>query len=130
MYRAVTHEIQVTVTSAYIEEQSQPEKGRYFWSYTVEIVNHGDEPVTLRARYWHIRDASGRVQEVRGDGVIGKQPRIAPGGRFEYTSGCPLETPQGIMSGRYTMETRDGRVFDVAIPAFSLDSPHTPRIVH
>jgi ApaG protein len=86
--------------------------------------------VTLRARYWHIRDASGRVQEVRGDGVIGKQPRIAPGGRFEYTSGCPLETPQGIMSGRYTMETRDGRVFDVAIPAFSLDSPHTPRVVH
>ena len=116
MYRAVTHEIQVTVTSAYIEEQSQPEKGRFFWSYTVEIVNHGDEPVTLRARYWHIRDASGRVQEVRGDGVIGKQPRIAPGGRFEYTSGCPLPTASGYMVGRYKMRSSSGEA-SAAAPA-------------
>lgn len=130
MYRAVTHGIQVTVTPAYLEEQSAPEKGRYFWSYTVEIVNLGGEPVKLRSRYWHIRDANGRVQEVRGDGVIGKQPTIPPGERFEYTSGCPLETPGGIMSGQYQMQGPDGRLFAVEIPAFSLDSPHSPRIIH
>ncbi len=130
MYRAVTREIQVTVTPAYLEEQSNPGKGRYFWAYTVEIVNLGQRAVTLRSRYWQIRDAHGRLQEVRGDGVIGQQPRIEPGGRFEYTSGCPLETPAGIMSGHYRMQAADGGQFTVDIPAFSLDSPHAPRMIH
>jgi ApaG protein len=130
MYRAVTREIQVTVTPAYLAEQSNPDKGRYFWAYTVEIVNLGQHAVTLRSRYWQIRDSHGRLQEVRGDGVIGQQPRIEPGSRFEYTSGCPLETPAGIMSGQYQMQAADGGLFAVDIPAFSLDSPHAPRIIH
>ena len=100
MYRAVTRQIQVTVAPAYIEEQSAPEKGRYFWSYAVEIVNLGQETVTLRSRYWHIRDAKGAVQEVRGEGVVGKQPVLGPGERFEYTSGCPLETSERHHVGR------------------------------
>ncbi|MCP8941086.1 Co2+/Mg2+ efflux protein ApaG [Alsobacter sp. SYSU M60028] len=130
MYRAVTRQIQVTVTPSFMEEESSPEKGRYFWAYTVEIVNLGSETVRLRSRYWHIRDGLGRVQEVRGDGVVGKQPRLRPGERFEYTSGCPLETPQGIMEGHYHMEASDGTSFEVEIPAFSLDSPHFRRVVH
>ena len=130
MYRAVTRQIQVTVAPAYIEEQSAPEKGRYFWSYAVEIVNLGQETVTLRSRYWHIRDAKGAVQEVRGEGVVGKQPVLGPGERFEYTSGCPLETSEGIMSGEYQMQTASGEVFGVEIPAFSLDSPNQRRVMH
>ncbi|PSC06641.1 Co2+/Mg2+ efflux protein ApaG [Alsobacter soli] len=130
MYRAVTRHIQVTVSPAYMEEQSAPEKNQYFWSYTVEIENLGDETVTLRTRHWHIRDASGAVKEVRGEGVIGKQPRLRPGERFEYTSGCPLETPEGIMSGAYGMETEEGETFSVEIPAFSLDTPNQRRVMH
>jgi ApaG protein len=130
MYRAVTRSIQVTVTPAFLPDESSPEKSRWFWSYTVEIVNTGEEHVQLRSRYWHIRDANGRVQEVRGEGVVGKQPRIAPGETFEYTSGCPLETPGGIMSGHYLMQTDKGETFAVEIPAFSLDVPQTTRILH
>lgn len=130
MYRAVTRDIQVTVTPSFLEEESSPEKGRYFWAYTVEIVNQGRQTVRLRSRYWHIRDGEGRVQEVRGDGVVGKQPLLRPGERFEYTSGCPLETPQGIMAGHYDMEAEDGTSFEVEIPAFSLDSPHVRRVIH
>jgi len=130
MYRAVTRAIQVTVTPSYLDEQSSPDKKRFFWAYTVEIVNLGSETVRLRSRYWHIRDDEGRIQEVRGDGVIGKQPRLGPGERFEYTSGCPLETPQGIMEGSYQMETAGGAEFSVEIPAFSLDSPHAKRVLH
>ncbi|WP_406856333.1 Co2+/Mg2+ efflux protein ApaG [Alsobacter sp. KACC 23698] len=130
MYRAVTRQIQVTVSPAYMEEQSSPDKGRYFWSYAVEIVNLGQETVTLRSRYWHIRDARGAVQEVRGEGVVGKQPVLGPGERFEYTSGCPLETSEGIMSGEYQMQTATGEMFGVEIPAFSLDSPNQRRVMH
>jgi ApaG protein len=130
MYRAVTNDIQVTVTPAFMEDQSSPEEGRYFWSYTIEIVNLGTETVQLRSRYWHIRDEQGRVQEVRGDGVVGKQPKLPPGESFSYTSGCPLPTPQGIMSGHYVMQTASGTSFTVTVPAFSLDSPHVARVVH
>lgn len=130
MYRAVTRQIQVTVTPAYMADQSTPEKKQFFWSYTVEVENLGTETVTLLTRCWHIRDATGAVKEVRGEGVIGKQPTLAPGETFKYTSGCPLETPEGIMSGSYGMKTEDGASFDVSIPAFSLDSPNRRRVMH
>lgn len=130
MYRAVTREIQVTVTPAYLEDQSSPKDRRYFWSYTIEIVNRSSVPVQLLSRYWHIVDGDGRVQEVRGEGVVGKQPRIAAGRSFTYTSGCPLTTPQGIMSGHYVMGTEDGERFQVTVPAFSLDIPDVRRIIN
>lgn len=130
MYRAVTRSIQVTVTPTYVEDQSSPPDGRFFWAYFVEIENLGTETVQLRARYWRITDGNGRVQEVRGAGVVGQTPVLAPGTRFDYTSGCPLETPQGIMEGEYEMVTDAGERFVIAIPAFSLDSPTQARILH
>lgn len=130
MFRAVTRSIQVTVTPSYLDDQSSPPDGRFFWAYHVEIENLGHETVQLRARYWRITDGLGRVQEVRGEGVVGKTPVLAPGTRFNYTSGCPLETPQGIMEGEYEMVTDAGERFTIAIPAFSLDSPVQTRILH
>ncbi|MCW5697085.1 MAG: Co2+/Mg2+ efflux protein ApaG [Bauldia sp.] len=124
MYRATTRSIQVTVTPSYVEDRSAPEEGRYFWAYTVEIVNLGLEVVQLRARAWHITDANGNIQEVTGPGVVGKQPVLKPGESFEYTSGCPLSTPSGIMVGTYRMQTDGGHSFDAEIPAFSLDLPN------
>jgi ApaG protein len=125
MYRAVTRNIQVTVSPTFLEAESSPEDDRFFWAYTVEIVNLGSETVQLKTRYWQITDAHGRVQEVRGEGVVGKTPLLRPGERFEYTSGCPLATPEGIMAGHYHMVTSDGEAFAVTVPAFSLDSPHS-----
>ena len=130
MYRATTNGIQITVVPAFMAEQSAPQSGRYFWSYTIEIANIGDETVTLRSRYWKITDGNGQVREVRGEGVVGEQPDIAPGSSFTYTSGCPLETPQGIMVGAYVMEGPAGEMFTVDIPAFSLDVPQAPRVLH
>jgi ApaG protein len=130
MYRAVTRDIQITVKPAYHEDQSSPAEGRWFWAYTVEIVNLGKETVQLRTRRWEVRDGNGQIHEVRGDGVVGKQPVLKPGQRFEYTSGCPLETPQGIMSGAYGMSTEDGHLFDAEIPTFSLDSPQSRRVLN
>ena len=124
MYEAVTHGIRVRVAPQYLEEESSPEEGRYFWAYTVEIVNEGGETVQLRTRHWRITDAAGRTAEVRGPGVVGETPVLEPGAAFRYTSGCPLATPSGIMVGTYQMTTEAGERFDVAIPAFSLDSPH------
>ena len=94
------------------------------WAYQVNIENAGSETVQLISRYWHITDANGQVQEVRGDGVVGEQPVLRPGESFEYTSGTPLSTPSGIMVGRYQMETKGGEGFEIEIPAFSLDSPY------
>jgi len=130
MYRATTNGIQITVVPAFMAEQSAPQNGRYFWSYTIEIANVGDQTVTLRSRYWKITDGNGQVREVRGEGVVGEQPAIAPGSSFTYTSGCPLETPQGIMVGAYVMEGPTGEMFTVDIPAFSLDVPQAPRVLH
>jgi ApaG protein len=130
MYRAVTRDIQITVTPSYHEEQSAPEESRYFWSYTVEIVNLGAETVQLQARHWSIRDGNGQMHEVQGEGVVGKKPVLRPGEKFEYTSGCPLETPQGIMSGSYAMSTDNGDRFDAVVPPFSLDSPQARRVLH
>lgn len=130
MYKAVTRGIRVTVAPRFVEEESSPDKGQYFFAYTVEITNMDTERVQLRARYWKIVDGNGQVQEVRGAGVVGKQPVLGPGETFTYTSGCPLHTPDGTMEGSYVMMTADGETFNAEIPAFSLDSPHARRVVH
>jgi ApaG protein len=115
MYMAVTHQVQVTVEPEFEPDRSDPDERRYFWRYDVEIANLGDMPVTLIERYWRITDADGRSQEVRGPGA----------------SGCPLSTPSGVMVGEYFMVGADGQRFSVAIPAFSLDSPHGgKRVLH
>ena len=124
MYQETTNEISVTVKPVYLEEQSSPADDHYVWAYWVKIENRGSDIVQLRNRYWRITDAHGQVQEVRGAGVVGEQPLLRPGESFEYTSGTPLSTPSGIMLGTYQMQRNDGATFDVAIPAFSLDSPY------
>ena len=130
MYSAVTRDIAVTVAPFYMEERSAPEESRYFWGYRVVIDNQSDEPVQLLARYWRITDGNGRVEEVRGPGVVGDQPRLEPGDSYQYTSGCPLSTPSGFMVGSYTMRDGDGQLFDIAIPAFSLDLPGRPKVMN
>ncbi len=130
MYQAQTRQIQVTVTPAFMPEQSKPRSRQFFWAYTVEIVNLGQETVQLHMRHWRITDGEGRLQQVDGLGVIGQQPVLPPGTRFEYTSGCPLATPEGIMTGSYEMITDKGEHFSVEIPAFSLDSPHARRTLN
>ena len=130
MYRAVTRDIEVSVSPKFMSDRSAPEKGQFFWAYTVEISNNGGETVQLKTRYWHITDAMGRVQEVRGAGVVGEEPVIPPGESFEYTSGVPLPTASGFMAGSYGMVTDSGEHFDIAIPAFSLDSAHAPRTLN
>ena len=124
MYQAVTELIRVTVRPEFIENQSQPENSKFIWAYTITVENRSPETVTLLTRHWIITDGRGRRQDVRGDGVVGEQPTLQPGQRFEYTSGCPLSTPSGMMMGSYGMVTSSGRPFDVTIPPFSLDSPH------
>ena len=130
MYKAVTRGISVTVMPRYMPEESSPENSRYFFAYTVEIINTGLERVQLRARYWRITDETGRVQEVRGTGVVGEEPVLGPGESFSYTSGCPLTTPSGTMQGSYVMETASGEIFNAEIPAFSLDIPRAKRVLH
>jgi ApaG protein len=125
-YRAETRSIAVSVLPVYLEDQSAPEDERYVWAYQVRIENHGANTVQLLNRYWKITDARGRSDEVRGAGVVGEQPVIQPGESYEYTSGAPLRTPSGMMVGSYEMQTAEGERFEVAIPAFSLDSPHQP----
>lgn len=130
MYEAVTEGIRVRVEPDYQEEQSSPDEGYFFWAYTVEISNDTAAPVELRSRFWQITDARGHREEVRGPGVVGLTPRIEPGETFTYTSGCPLRAPSGIMVGSYQMVDHNGRMFDVAIPAFSLDSPFSMPTVN
>jgi ApaG protein len=130
MYNQITHDISVTVQPVYLDDQSSPEESYYVWAYNVKIENSGQETVQLRSRYWRITDARGRVQEVRGPGVVGEQPVLGPGDSFEYTSASPLPTPSGFMVGTYQMVSKSGEQFDVAIPAFSLDSPHEARRVN
>ncbi|MEM9233897.1 MAG: Co2+/Mg2+ efflux protein ApaG [Pseudomonadota bacterium] len=126
-YEQVTRGIRITVEPDYLEEESEPADDHYVWAYTVRIDNDSDAVVQLRDRYWQITDATGRTVIVQGDGVIGEQPVIAPGDAYEYTSGCPLPTPSGLMYGHYGMETAQGEKFEADIPAFSLDSPHCRR---
>lgn len=129
MYEAVTKDIRVTVKPVYLEDQSSPTDNHYVWAYHVRIENNGTQSVQLRNRHWEITDGEGRFQEVDGPGVVGEQPVLMPGQSYEYTSGTPLSTPSGFMVGSYEMESEAG-FFDVAIPAFSLDSPHQPRQLH
>ena len=130
MYRAVTRNIEVTVTPRYLPERSSPENGHFFWAYTIEISNLGTETVQLKTRIWNITDALGREQEVRGAGVVGEEPILGPGETFEYTSGVPLQTPSGFMVGSYGMITTDGEPFEIDIPAFSLDSADGRRTIN
>jgi ApaG protein len=123
-FEAVTHDITVRVQVFYLAEQSAPESGDYKWAYQVTIINAGADTVQLLRRTWHITDAQGRVQHVHGEGVVGQQPVLRPGGQYEYTSGTPLGTPSGFMVGQYHMQALpSGEAFDIEIPAFSLDSP-------
>tara|TARA_E500000331_G_C17134512_1_gene659800 strand:- start:278 stop:670 length:393 start_codon:yes stop_codon:yes gene_type:complete len=127
MYAAITREICVKVEPIYLDDQSQPDAAQYVWAYRVQIENESTETVQLLTRYWHITDGMGRVQEVRGAGVVGEQPVLSPGDIYEYTSGTPLPTPSGIMKGSYQMSTPAGEKFDIEVPAFSLDCPHETR---
>jgi ApaG protein len=130
MYKAVTNHVQITATPAFAPERSEPEANRYFWTYTIEILNVGEEQVQLLERLWRITDSNGRVETVRGPGVVGETPVLQPGESFRYTSGCGLTTPSGLMSGAYLMVDAEGNRFDAEIPPFSLDSPMERRVLN
>lgn len=129
-YERVTGGIRIRVMPEYSDEQSTPDESYFFWVYTIEIANESAHTVELKSRIWRITDANGRTEEVRGPGVVGQTPVIPPGQSFTYSSGCPLSTPSGIMVGSYQMTDEAGQLFDVAIPAFSLDSPYATRSVN
>jgi ApaG protein len=130
-YAKTTRSIRVSVRSFYLEDQSEPDESHFVWAYRVKIENQGREPVQLLRRTWKITDARGKTQHVDGDGAAGERPLLEPGESFEYTSGTPLGTPSGFMVGAYHMVApASGETFDVAIPAFSLDSPHQGGRVH
>jgi ApaG protein len=122
---ALTRGIRVSVVSQYVPERSRPAAKQWFFAYTITIANEGAEIVQLRTRHWIITDGDGRVEEVRGDGVVGEQPVLAPGQTFTYTSGCPLQTPFGTMRGTYQMVSQRGEEFDVRIAEFTLSEPYT-----
>jgi len=130
MYQSVTRNIEVTVTPEFLAERSSPDAGEFFWAYTIEITNRGPATVQLKTRHWKITDAHGKLQEVRGAGVVGETPTLEPGESFEYTSGVPLPTPSGFMTGTYGMVTPTGEGFDIQIPAFSLDSGQGKRTLN
>jgi ApaG protein len=120
---ALTEGIRVQVTSRYVAEQSMPRAGRFVWAYTVRISNEGSEPARLVTRHWIITDAAGKIDEVKGPGVVGEQPYLEAGDNFQYTSGCILQTPRGTMHGTYQMVRDDGRAFDAEIAPFTLSMP-------
>lgn len=122
---AETRGIIVRVSVSYLSEQSEPARSRWFWAYHVRLENRGDMGVQLLTRHWVITDGRGARHLVEGEGVVGEQPFIAPGGSFDYVSGCPLSTPVGSMQGSYHMIGEDGSAFDVDIPKFSLLAPAT-----
>ena len=122
---AVTNNLRVEVESQYAPERSQPLQNEWFFHYTVRITNEGDETIQLLSRHWVITDASGETQDVRGPGVVGEQPVLAPGESFQYRSGCPLKTATGVMRGTYQMVTESGDHFDVEIAPFALHEPYT-----
>lgn len=131
IFECETDGVLVRAEPCFLDQESDPEDSRYVWAYTIEIANLRVEPVQLMHRYWRITDSIGVTQEVRGPGVIGKQPTIEPGGAFRYTSACPLTTPSGMMQGVYDMvDMADGASFQVTIPAFALDSPFASRLAN
>lgn len=131
MYQQETAGVVVRVAPRFLPEESQPTEARFVWAYAIEIENRGPEPVQLMSRFWRITDENGVTQEVRGPGVIGQQPVIAPGETFKYASAAPLAAPSGVMSGAYTMQRiADGQSFDIAVPLFALDSPHKTKLAN
>lgn len=130
MYEAISNKFRVTVRPQFLASQSSPGESKYVWAYTITVENLSRETATLLTRHWIITDAAGFKQDVRGEGVVGEQPTLAPGESFQYTSGCPLATPSGMMVGSYGMVGEDGRAFTIDIPAFSLDSPHDRHSVN
>ncbi len=120
---STTHRIRVEVETTYLDEQSDPHEHRYVFAYTITIRNDGPTPARLLTRHWVITDANGKVQEVRGDGVVGEQPYLKPGQGFRYSSGTVIETPVGAMQGSYQMVGDDGLAFDAPIPPFRLAIP-------
>lgn len=122
-YSAQTGDVIVRVSVSFLPEQSEPGRGRWFWAYHIRIENAGGAPVKLVSREWQIKDGRGGLNEVRGEGVVGEQPVIAPGAAYDYVSGCPLPTPTGSMEGRYFMVAADGSHFEVEIPRFPLIAP-------
>jgi ApaG protein len=120
---AVTRGIRVEVQSVFVPERSDPDDAQWFFAYRVRITNEGAEPAQLVSRHWVIMDGHGRVEEVRGPGVVGEQPMLGPGEAFEYTSACPLRTSNGTMHGTYQMVTPDGERFDAEIAPFALGEP-------
>ena len=128
MYSSTTKNVTVSVEPTYLSGESEPDRNVYVWAYKVRIENHGGDTLQLKTRHWKITDSYGRVQEVHGPGVIGQQPVLKPGDSFEYTSGTPLSTPDGIMVGTYAMEMTDGTMMDIAIPAFSLHQPGSMKL--
>jgi ApaG protein len=121
------YQFEVRVSTQFLEEQSDKDKGPYVFAYTIEIENVGERTAQLLSRHWIITDAHNIVQEVKGDGVVGEQPTLRPGESFEYTSGCPLPTPVGTMKGSYTFVGEGGEQFDVPVPEFLLSMP---RVLH
>jgi ApaG protein len=124
MYKKITRNISVSVRPFYLDDQSSPDEDKFVWAYKVNIENRSGETVQLLRRHWRITDKHGHLKEVKGPGVVGEQPVLKPGESFEYTSGCPLRTPSGIMAGTYQMTTTGGERFEIEIPAISLDSPY------
>jgi ApaG protein len=129
-YKAITRGIAVSVEPSYLEANSSPGDSQYFWAYRVTIENQGRETVQLLNRHWMITNARGEFTEVKGAGVIGKQPFLKPGESYTYTSGAPLNTPSGMMGGSYQMESDRGERFDIEIPTFSLDCPDQDVLVN
>ncbi len=125
MPSTITSLIQVEVATRFLDEQSVPDDNRYVFAYTIRIHNAGPASAQLVARHWLITDANGKVQEVRGEGVVGEQPLLRPGEHFQYTSGAVLETSVGTMQGSYQMLSEDGSRFDAPIAPFTLSIPRT-----
>lgn len=131
MYQQETSGLVVRVEPQFLPEESAPDESRFVWAYTIEIENRSTDTVQLMSRFWRITDENGLTQEVRGAGVVGQQPVLEPGQRFRYTSACPLAAPSGVMMGAYSMvRLPEGEIFDIAVPAFALDSPHHDRLVN
>jgi ApaG protein len=126
-HQATTGDVTVRVSVSFLPEQSDLPRGRWFWAYHIRIENGGDQAVQLLHRHWLITDGRGARHEVRGEGVVGEQPVIEPGGAYDYVSGCPLETPTGEMEGSYRMVGEDGAAFDATIPRFPLIAPVVAR---
>lgn len=130
IYTASTLDIDVEVKPFYLHKESAPEASIYVWGYNVVIRNRRADTIHLKSRYWRITDGLGQIQEVHGEGVVGKQPYIPPGQVFEYTSGTPLPTPSGIMNGYYIVHDEGGDIFNINTPVFSLDSPYQSKTLN